>query len=85
MALASVTFSYLGACYTLAGIDATALKGRLGCDCKKAELIQELCDAEFPALKCGAEISIVSVVDAADGADRKTANRTKAQQAGMAS
>ena len=84
MALASVTFSYHGECYTLSGVDATALKGRLGCDCKKAELIQELCDSDFPALKCGAEIAIVSVVDAADDAERKTANRTKAQQAGMA-
>ena len=63
MALASVTLSYRGTSYTLAGDDQAVVKGRLACDCEKAQLIREACDSEFPLLKCGSEIVVVSVVD----------------------
>ena len=80
MALASVTLSYRGACYTFAGDDQTILKGRLGCDCGKSQLIQELCDAEFPVLKCGTEIALVSLIDAGHNPE----NRAEAKAIGRA-
>ena len=61
MALATVTLSYCGTSYTFAEDDQTFLKGRLSCDCEKSRLIREACDSEFPLLKCGAEIVVVSV------------------------
>ena len=63
MALASVTLSYRGTAYTFAGDDQTLLKGRLACDCEKSQLIREACDSEFPLLKCGSEIVVMSVVE----------------------
>jgi len=64
MALASVTLSYQGTSYTFAEDDLTVLKGRLACDCEKSQLIRETCDSEFPVLRCGAEITVISVLDA---------------------
>jgi hypothetical protein len=63
MALASVTLSYRGTSYTFAKDDQTVLKGRLACDCEKSQLIRDACDAEFPVLKCGSEVVVVSVVE----------------------
>jgi hypothetical protein len=70
MALASVTLSYLGSSYTFAGDDQTVLKGRLACDCEKSRLIREVCDAEFPILKCGSQIVVVSVTEDIAGSGR---------------
>jgi hypothetical protein len=77
MALASVTLSYNGTSYTFAEDDQTVLKGNLGCDCGKSQLIREACDSRFPVLKCGADIVVVSVVDAG--------NQFQALRAGAAS
>jgi len=63
MALASVTLSYRGTSYTFAEDDQTVLKGRLSCDCEKSRLIRAVCDSEFPLLKCGAQIVVVSLVE----------------------
>lgn len=73
MALASVTLSYGENLYTFTEDDQTVLKGRLGCDCEKSRLIRETCDQQFPLLKCGSEITVVSVVEAAEG--KKPATR----------
>ena len=72
MAMASVTLAYQGTSYTFNEDDQTVLKGRLACDCEKSRLIRDACDSEFPLLKCGAEIIVVSVSDAGE---RKTAGR----------
>ena len=77
MALASVTLAYAGTSYTFDEDDQTVLKGRLSCDCEKSRLIREVCDAEFPVLKCGAEIVVVSVEDAFEG--KKPAARQQGQ------
>ena len=85
MALASVTLSYRGTSYTFAGDDQTVLKGRLACDCGKSELIREACDSEFPPLKCGSEIVVVSVVEVGNQEEKKPVDweqrLTKARQA----
>jgi len=73
MALASVTLAYAGTNYTFAEDDQTVLKGRLDCDCEKSQLIREICDADFPVLKCGAQIIVVSVLEAVD--EKKAAGR----------
>jgi len=75
MALASVTLAYAGTNYTFDEDDQTALKGRLACDCEKSQLIREVCDADFPVLKCGAQIVVVSVLEARE--DKKSAGREK--------
>jgi hypothetical protein len=62
--MASVTLSYSGKTYCFTGDDETVLKGKLACDCGKSHLIRSACDPDFPVLKCGASISIVSVVEA---------------------
>ncbi len=61
--LSSVTLSYSGRNYTLAGYDQSLLKGRLACDCEKSILIRAAYDPQFPVLKCGARISVVSMFD----------------------
>ena len=66
MALASVTLAYAGTSYNFNEDDQTVLRGRLACDCEKSRLIRAACDAEFPVLKCGAEIVVVSVEDAGE-------------------
>jgi hypothetical protein len=71
MALASVTLSYLGMSYTFAEDDQTVLRGRLACDCEKSRLIREECDSDFPVLKCGARIAVVSVTDAILAGERR--------------
>lgn len=77
MALASVTLSYGENLYTFTEDDQTVLKGRLGCDCGKSELIRETCDSEFPLLKCGVEITVVSVVEAAADREKKPVGRER--------
>lgn len=74
MALASVTLAYAGTNYTFDEDDQTVLKGRLACDCEKSQLIREICDADFPVLKCGAQIVVISVDEAGE---KKPASREK--------
>jgi hypothetical protein len=76
MALASETLSYRGTSYTFAKDDQTVLKGRLACDCEKSQLIREACDSEFPLLKCGSEVVVVSVVEV--GGQTRQAKAAKA-------
>jgi hypothetical protein len=87
MALASVTLSYRGTSYTFAGDDQTVLKGRLACDCGKSELIREACDSEFPMLKCGSEIVVVSLVEVGNQEEKKPVDwvhrQPKARHAGV--
>jgi hypothetical protein len=64
----SVTLSYSGRCYTFAEDLDQVIKGRLACDCTKSILIREYCDHDFPALKCGQKIAVVSLVDAVPNA-----------------
>jgi hypothetical protein len=78
MALASVTLSYCGTSYTFAEDEQTVLKGRLACDCEKSRLIREICDSEFPLLKCGSQIIVVSVAEAGR-TGTKPANREDQQ------
>jgi len=66
MALASVTLAYQGTSYTFDEDDQTVLRGRLACDCEKSRLIRDACDSEFPLLKCGSEIAVVSVNEAGE-------------------
>ena len=61
----SVTLSYSGRCFTFAEDADKVLKGKLACDCTKSLLIREYCDRDFPALKCGQRIAVVSLVDPA--------------------
>ncbi len=75
MARASVTLSYLGNSYTFAGDDQTTIKGRLACDCEKSRLIREMCDSQFPLLKCGSQIVIVCVNDDFPVASKKPASQ----------
>lgn len=77
MALASVTLSYRENVYTFTEDDQTALRGRLGCDCGKSQLIRDACDPEFPVLKCGSEIEVVAVVEMAMDHGKKPASREK--------
>ena len=56
--------TYGGRSYTVALGSEQYLKGKLACDCTKSELIQQNCDPEFPALKCGNRIAVVSLVHA---------------------
>lgn len=56
-----VTFQYGEKRYTLVPDAESSLKGNLSCDCKKALLIREYCDEDFPALKCGQSIALVSL------------------------
>jgi hypothetical protein len=63
MLRSSVTLSYSGRSYTFAQDVEKVIKGKLSCDCTKAMLIREYCDPGFPALKCGDQIRIVSIVD----------------------
>jgi len=76
MALASVTLAYHGTSYTFDEDDQTVLRGRLACDCEKSQLIRDACDSEFPLLKCGAEIVVVSVSAAEE--EKKPASRENA-------
>ena len=39
------------------------IKGKLSCDCTRSLLIRQYCDDDFPILKCGNEITVVSVMD----------------------
>jgi hypothetical protein len=88
MALASVTLSFRGTSYTFAGDDQTVLKGRLACDCAKSQLIREACDSEFPLLRCGSEIVVVSVVEVGNQEEKKPVDwvqkQPKARRAGTA-
>jgi hypothetical protein len=59
----SVTLSYSGRSFTFAKDADKVLKGKLACDCTKSLLIREYCDHDFPALKCGHEIAVVSLVE----------------------
>ena len=70
-----MTLCYGENLYTFTEDEQTVLKGRLGCDCGKSQLIRETCDAEFPLLKCGAEITVVSVVEAATDREKKPVGR----------
>jgi len=58
---AIVTLSYDEKRYTVAEDADTVLKGNLACDCKASWLIRAYCDPEFPALRCGHAIAIVSL------------------------
>ena len=57
----SVTLSYSGRNFTFAEDADSVLKGKLACDCTKSQLIREYCDRDFPALKCGQQIAVVSL------------------------
>jgi ribosomal protein L13 len=57
----SVTLSYSGRNFTFAEDAERVLKGKLACDCTKSLLIREYCDHDFPALKCGHQIAVVSL------------------------
>jgi hypothetical protein len=57
----SVTLSYSGQNFTFAEDADSVLKGKLACDCTKSQLIREYCDRDFPALKCGQQIAVVSL------------------------
>ena len=84
MALASVTLAYQGKHYSFSGDD-QSVKGRLSCDCEKSRLIRESCDGDFPLLKCGTEIVVVSVVDVGTQTKRPPGHkdsRGKAKAAG---
>ncbi len=59
----SVTLSYSGQCYTFAQDVEKVIKGKLGCDCTKSLLIRDYCDPNFPALECGQQIELVSLVE----------------------
>jgi hypothetical protein len=63
MLRSSVTFAYGGRCYTFAQDLEKVIKGKLACDCTKSQLIRDYCDPTFPALRCGENIEIVSLVD----------------------
>ena len=58
----SLTLSYSGRCFTFAGDADKVMKGKLACDCTKSLLIREYCDRDFPPLKCGHQIAVVSLV-----------------------
>jgi len=60
----SVTLSFSGRSFTFAEDADRVLKGKLACDCTKSQLIREYCDRNFPAMKCGQEIEVVSLVEA---------------------
>jgi hypothetical protein len=57
----SVTLSYSGRNFTFGEDAERVLKGKLACDCTKSLLIREYCDHDFPALKCGHQIALVSL------------------------
>lgn len=63
MIRSSVTLAYGGRTYTFAEDIDSAIKGKLSCDCTKSLLIRDYCDHDFPVLKCGHRIEIVSLVD----------------------
>ena len=84
MALASVTLTYRGVSYTFAEDDQTVLKGRLSCDCEKSKLIRDSCDPQFPILKCGTEIEVVSVLDVGKPPKKKPASSSNAKSTGQA-
>ncbi len=63
MAHTGVTLTYDTELYTFVEDDDTVLKGRLSCDCVKSQLIRTYCDPEFPLLRCGARIGVVSLTD----------------------
>jgi hypothetical protein len=58
----SVTLFYSGRNFTFAEDADKVMKGKLGCDCTKSLLIREYCDHDFPPLKCGHQIAVVSLV-----------------------
>jgi len=58
----SVTFLYSGRRFTFAQDLEAVMKGNLACDCTKSSLIRRYCDPSFPALKCGHQIEILSLV-----------------------
>jgi hypothetical protein len=59
----SVTFSYGGRSFTFAEDADKVMKGKLACDCTRSALIREYCDSNFPALRCGDKIALVSFVE----------------------
>jgi hypothetical protein len=59
----SVTFSHGGRRYTFAEDAEKVMKGKLACDCTKSLLIREYCDRNFPILKCGQTIELLSIED----------------------
>jgi len=61
MTRSSVTFSYGGRSFTFAEDAEKVMKGKLACDCTRSLLIREYCDRNFPALKCGHKIALVSL------------------------
>ena len=61
----SVTLVYSGRSYTFAQDVEKVIKGKLGCDCTKSLLIRDYCDPDFPALECGQQIELVSLVELA--------------------
>jgi hypothetical protein len=58
----SITLSYSGRNFTFAGDADKLMKGKLACDCTKSLLIREYCDHDFPPLKCGHQIAVISLV-----------------------
>jgi len=61
MLASTVTLAYDGRNYTFAADADSVIKGKLSCDCTKSLLIRDYCDHDFPALKCGNRIEIVSL------------------------
>ena len=61
MLASTVTLAYDGRNYTFAADADSVIKGKLSCDCTKSLLIRDYCDGEFPELKCGNQIEIVSL------------------------
>jgi hypothetical protein len=57
----SVTLSYSGRSFSFTEDAEKVLKGKLACDCTKSQLIREYCDHDFPTLRCGNQIAVVSL------------------------
>jgi len=63
MVPSTVTLTYDGRNYTFAADADSVIKGNLCCDCTKSLLIHDYCDHDFPLLKCGHKIELVSLVN----------------------
>lgn len=37
-------------------------EGNMSCDCNRSQYIQEHCDSNFPSLKCGDEIKLLTEI-----------------------
>lgn len=61
MLASTVTLAYDGRNYTFAADADSVIKGKLSCDCTKSLLIRDYCDHDFPPLRCGNKIEIVSL------------------------